>query len=101
MYGQSMDYFSVMISIVETVEVLKKAIRNENPKDSHNVGTKDLTLFKGLFTFSKNSSLKNVFNAYTISSLEKHLQSLQRLSAIFNPKPPNDELHIIVDIWHY
>ncbi|KAI9455963.1 hypothetical protein HD554DRAFT_2030656 [Boletus coccyginus] len=100
--GRSMDYFPVKISITETVGALKKAIRNENPEGFRGVDAKDLALFKVSLAFSEDGSLEGVLDARTISSLGKHLQSSQRLSAIFGPELPDNELHVIVQgMWHY
>jgi len=81
---------------METVGALKKAIKNENPEGFRGVDAKDLTLFKVSLAFSEDGSLEGVLNAHTISSLGKHLQSSQRLSAIFGLQLPHNELHVMV-----
>jgi hypothetical protein len=91
----------VKISITETVGVLKKAIRNENPEHFRGLDARHLTLFKASLAFGEDGSLEGVLDARTISSLGKKLQCSKRLSAIFGPKPPDDQLHVVVSMWHY
>lgn len=85
-----MDHVPVTISSTEIVGALKKAIKNENLEGFRGVATNDITLFKVSLALGEDGSIEGVLDALTISSLGKPLQSSQRLSAVFDPRPPEN-----------
>ncbi|KAI5986003.1 hypothetical protein EDC04DRAFT_2590003 [Pisolithus marmoratus] len=88
--------FPIEISSIETVKALKKAIKNENPASFRDVDARDLALYKVSLPCHDDDSLKGALGAYTISRLGQPLRGPQKLSTIFMPPLPDDQLHLIV-----
>ncbi|KAI6022656.1 hypothetical protein EDC04DRAFT_2936657, partial [Pisolithus marmoratus] len=90
--------FPIEISSIKTVEALKEAIKNKNPVSFRDVDPRALALYKVSLPYHDDDSLKGVLGTYTISGLGQPLQGPQKLSTVFLPPPPNDQLHLIVGI---
>ena len=93
--------FSVEILSTKTVGALKEDIKNKNENEFRGVDPKDLTLYQVSLPYDEDGSLGGVLGDRTISSLEKPLQSFQKLSAVFNKPLLDDKLHLIVGMWHF
>ncbi|KAI6006425.1 hypothetical protein EDC04DRAFT_2969244 [Pisolithus marmoratus] len=88
--------FPIKISSIKTVEALKEAIKNKNPASFHDVDPRALALYKVSLPYHDDDSLKGVLGAYTISGLGQPLQGPQKLSTVFLPPPPDNQLHLII-----
>ena len=93
--------FFVEISSTKTVAALKKDIKNKNENEFRGVGPKDLTLYQVSLPYDEDGSLEGALGDRTISSLGKSLQNFQKLSAVFNPPLLDNQLHLIVGMWHF
>ncbi|KAI6030254.1 hypothetical protein EDC04DRAFT_2525525, partial [Pisolithus marmoratus] len=90
------DVFSVKISSTETVGAIQKVIKSEYPLSFRDVDADTLNLHKVTLPYGEDDILEDVLGACTIASLGEPLRSLTKLSAVFTPPPPDDQLHLII-----
>ena len=93
--------FFVEISSTKTVAALKEDIKNKKPVFFRDIDPPDLTLYRVSHPYDEDGSLEGVLGARSISSLGKPLQSFQKLSAVFNKPLPDNQLHLVVGMWHF
>lgn len=94
-----MTVFSVKISSTKTVADLKEVIKNKKPVAFCDVDPDVLSLYKVCVPYSGGDKLEDVLGACTINSLGPPLCNSQKLSVVFNPPPPDNQLHLVVGMW--
>lgn len=92
--------FTVQISSTKTVAALQRAIKNKKPVVFRDIDTSALNLYKVSLRYGEDNSLEGVLGARTISSLGQPLWISRKLSSIFTPLPADDQLHLIIGMWH-